>query len=177
MSAGAIGGLMNALGSTTAASETGKKSGAGRFGELGSDEFIKILMTELTNQDPLSPNDSKAILEQLSSLRNIEGQLSLQESLESLVSQNQIAQAGGLIGKSIEGLDTENKKVNGIVTSVRIVDGAAVLELDSGKSLPMDRVTNIANKPVTTTPPPTGGAGTGQQAAQSGVDALLESLA
>lgn len=140
MSAAAIGGILNST--ATSAASSGKSDG---FGALNTDEFIKILMTELTNQDPLQPNDSQAILEQLSSLRNIESQMSLQESLEALVSQNQIAQAGGLIGKKVEGLDTDNKKVNGVVTSVRIVEGKAILELDSGKSLPMDRLTNIAS--------------------------------
>ena len=41
------------------------------FGALDSDEFTKLILTELGNQDPLEPNDTKALLEQLSIIRSI----------------------------------------------------------------------------------------------------------
>ena len=132
MSAGAIGGLSGA-----AAPQVN------RFAELNSQDFIQVMLAELSNQDPFEPTDSTAVLEQLSSLRNIESQLELQEKLESLVLQNQIAIAGGMIGKSVQGLDVTNDRIGGVVTAVRVVDGEAILELDSGKTLPLDRVTRI----------------------------------
>ena len=84
------------------------------------------------------------MLEQLSSLRNIESQTSLQDSLKSLVQQNQISSAGAMIGKSVEGLDASNNKITGLVTSVRVTDNKALLELDNGKSLEMSRVTQVS---------------------------------
>lgn len=135
MSAGAIAG----------ASSLGASPGAGAFGDLTSDDFIRVLLTELSNQDPFDPQDSAALLEQMSSLRNIESQLSLQEQLGDLVLQNQVSAAGGLIGKLVTGLDGSNSDVEGVVTSVRVQDGQAILELDSGKALAMDRVTRITN--------------------------------
>lgn len=137
MSSGAISGL----GSAGLPNSTLQGS---RFDELTSEEFVKILVTELTNQDPFKPNDSAQILEQLSSLRNIESQMSLQKQLQSLVLQNQIAQASGLIGKAVQGLDDQNNRVWGVVTSVRVADGKALLELDTGRTLPMGRVELIA---------------------------------
>ncbi|MDH3584900.1 MAG: hypothetical protein OER86_11870 [Phycisphaerae bacterium] len=116
-----------------------------RFAEMSSEDFIRVLFTELRNQDPLEPQDSSKLLEQLSSLRNIESQLTLQEKLESLVLGNQIASAGNLIGKLVEGLDGFNDQVQGLVTSVRVADGQVVLELDSGQALEMDRVTTITD--------------------------------
>ena len=65
--------------------------------------------------------------------------------LQKLVLQNQVATAGGLIGKSVEGKDDSNNSVDGLVTAVRVQDGQAVLELDNGKSLSMDRVTRIVD--------------------------------
>ena len=135
MSAGAI----------TGASSVGGAAAAGGFGDLKSGDFIRVLLTELSNQDPFAPQDSGALLEQLSSLRNIESQLSLQEKLEDLVLQNQISSAGGLIGKEVTGLGENNTQTKGLVTSVRVQDGEAILELDTGRSLPMNRVTRIAN--------------------------------
>lgn len=131
-------------GALTGAGSVGALTETGAFGQLKSEDFIKVLLTELTTQDPFDPQDSSALLEQLSSLRSIESQLSLQHGLEDLVLQNQVSAAGGLIGKLVSGLDSLNNTVEGLVTSVRVQDGQAILELDSGKTLAMDRVSGIA---------------------------------
>lgn len=124
---------------------TAPAEGGNAFGELSSTDFVRILVEELSNQDPFEPNDSAAILEQLSSLRSIESDISLQGQLENLVLQNSIGQAGSLIGREVEGLNLDNDIVSGTVTSVRVVDGATEVQLDTGDSLPLDRVTEIAN--------------------------------
>ena len=89
-----------------------------RFSDLSSEQFIEVLFAELQNQDPFQPSDSGALLEQLSSLRNIESQLSLQTQMETLVSQNQLASAGNLIGKLVAGLDNLNmNRVTNVASS------------------------------------------------------------
>jgi flagellar basal-body rod modification protein FlgD len=134
MSAGAISGAAGGALSSV----------AGAFGDLTSEDFIKVMISEMANQDPFDPQDSQALLEQLSSLRNIESQLALQDQIGALVLQNQVASAGGLIGKLVAGRDDANDAVSGLVQSVRVAEGKVVLELDTGRSLSMDRVTNIA---------------------------------
>ncbi len=134
MSAGAISSVPNVA-----------SSSAGAFGSLSSEEFIKVMIEELSNQDPFEPQDSGALLEQLSSLRNIESQLALEEQIGSLVLQNQIAAAGGLIGKVITGQGSGSNSVQGLVTSVRVHDEKVYLELDNGMTLGMNDVTHIAD--------------------------------
>ena len=124
-------------------SSTQPAAGVNRFAELNSTDFIRVLMTELQNQDPFEPQDSAALLEQLSSIRNIESQLSLQETLEDLVLQNQIAGAGNLIGHYVEGLNDSNDRIAGEVTAVRVVDKQVILELDSGQALMLKQVSSI----------------------------------
>lgn len=119
-----------------------------RFADLSSDEFIHVMLSELKNQDPFKPQDSSALLEQLSSLRNIESQMTLQETLKELVFQNQIVGAGNMIGKLVEGLDGNNDRITGLVTSVRVANGEVILELDSGQQLDMNRVSTISTGPA-----------------------------
>ena len=38
---------------------------ADRFGELTSGDFLKIMLSEMSRQDPLKPNDSSALVEQM----------------------------------------------------------------------------------------------------------------
>lgn len=134
MSAGAIAGAASTL--------TNPSAGNG-LEDISSDQFMKILIAELSQQDPFEPQDSGALLEQLSALRNIESQINLQEQIEGLVLQNSVSGAANLIGKEVDGLDTSNTQVTGVVTSVRVQEGKAILELSSGRTLPIDRVSEI----------------------------------
>jgi flagellar basal-body rod modification protein FlgD len=118
----------------------------GGFSDLDSGEFLDIILTELTNQDPLAPNDTGALLEQMSSLRNIESQISLEESLEKLVLQNSLSQAGSLIGKAVEGTGSDGETLTGVVSSVRVNDGEATLQLDTGRQLKMTALSLIASE-------------------------------
>lgn len=133
MSAAAIGGA-----STTTSEAHG-------FGALDSNEFLQIIIKELSNQDPLQPQDTQALLEQLSTIRDIESQVSLQEDLESLVLQNSVTSASALIGKQVKGLDASNRNVAGTVTAMRIESDKPILVLDSGNELPADNVTEVVN--------------------------------
>ena len=150
--------------SSIAATASGSSSivdSVGGFGQLSSDEFIKVLITELTHQDPFEPQDSSALLEQLSSLRNIESQMSLQDQLEKLVEdnaasmtslqdhletllfQNQVVTAGNLIGRHVDGVTDDGETVSGKVESVRMSGQRIILTLDSGIDVGMDRVTRM----------------------------------
>ena len=50
-----------------------------QFSEMTSEDFIKIMFTELTNQDPFQPNDSQALLEQINTIRSIEADIAMSD--------------------------------------------------------------------------------------------------
>jgi hypothetical protein len=133
--------------------------GANRFTELSSEEFIKIIFTELQNQDPFQPNDSSALLEQLNSIRSIESDIQLSNRLEDIVFQNQLSSAGNLIGKRVAGLTVDAQRVGGTVESVARTGDEIALVLDNGWLLPIDNVEYIDSQP--TAGESNGGAGGG----------------
>ena len=114
-----------------------------RFSELSSEDFIKIIFTELSNQDPFQPNDSAALLEQLNSIRSIESDINLTDQLKSLVTENQLASASTMIGKFIGGLTEGNDRVAGFAVSV-IRQGSDInIELDNGWIVPISGVETV----------------------------------
>lgn len=113
------------------------------FQDLTSESFVKVLFTELANQDPLKPNDSAALLEQMSSLRSIESDLKLSQKLDELVSRNEMASASGLLGRAVSGLDEQGGRVRGVVRSVSATDGGPVLTLRSGARVAFDSVDEV----------------------------------
>ena len=113
------------------------------FSSLSSEDFIKIIFTELANQDPFQPNDSSALLEQMSSIRNIESDLEMMDRLQGLVFENQLSSGASLIGKSVEGLNIFNEQVGGTVTSVQRQGDDITLHLSDGQQIPIANVNRI----------------------------------
>ena len=120
------------------------------FSSLSSEDFMRIIFTELANQDPFAPSDSSALLDQLNSIRSIESDLQLMDRLDSLVFENKLAAGANLIGKVVQGLTTTNDRVEGQVISVTRNENSLTLTLDTGMQMPLDNVETFFNLP---TPP------------------------
>ena len=129
----------------TAANVVSGVGGSNRFNELSSEDFMKIIFTELQQQDPFEPNDSSALLEQLNSIRAIESDIELTKNLEDIVFQNQLATAGNMIGKTVEGLTATNDRVVGNVFAVIREGNDVTLQLDSGWEIPANNVQVIVD--------------------------------
>ena len=131
-------GSSSAAGSTTGSAPLKKK-------ELKADDFIKMMITQLQNQDPLEPAKNDQLLAQMSQISQLQSSTALNESLKSMVLQNQIGSASSLIGKSVQGMAGDNTTVTGMVTSVKVESDAVKLELDNGQTLELGRVTSIGS--------------------------------
>lgn len=136
-------------------SSTPTTTASDAFGSLNSEQFVKIIFSELSNQDPLQPSDSKALLQELSTLRSIQSDMDLSSKLTSLVGQNEWTSASNLIGKSISGVSDSLERVQGTVKSVSRTADGAVLNLTTGVRVPVgsvDEVLGDATSSGATTP-------------------------
>jgi len=110
---------------------------------LSSDEFFQLIFAELSNQDPLEPNDTNALLEQIANIRSIQSDDDLSKRLTDLVGQNELASGAGLIGKLISGISETNQRVSGLVHSVSKTEEGVVLNLAGGTRVSMARVDQV----------------------------------
>ncbi len=110
-------------------------SGSNALGALSSGDFLQIIFTELTNQDPLEPNDTQATLEQLATIRSIESNTQMVDSLSQLVSQTELASASQLIGSLVSGITLDNRRVADLVISVSQTADGPVLNLFDGSRM------------------------------------------
>lgn len=120
-------------------------SSAGGLRGLDNEEFLRIIFSELTNQDPLAPNDTKEILQQVSAIRQIESDIALTDHLQELVAQNSLASAGALIGKYISGRTDSGQTVEDFVVSVKVTREGPLLNLLSGYQIPLDNLDEIVD--------------------------------
>jgi flagellar hook assembly protein FlgD len=96
-------------------------------------------------QDPLEPAKNQELLAQMSQIGQLQSQTQLTTSLQSMVLQNNLGAAGNLIGKMVQGSNEMGDAVEGLVSSVRVEDGKVFLELDSGKTVQLEKVLSITS--------------------------------
>lgn len=113
--------------------------------QMKTEDFIKMMITQLQNQDPMEPMKNQELMSQMNQISQLQSSSQLQDVLTKLSLQNQIGAAGNLIGKLVRGVDPNSEQVvQGLVTSVKVTKDGVLLELDNGQSLAMEQVTDIA---------------------------------
>lgn len=102
-----------------------KTAPTGQSAELGKDQFMKILLTQLQNQDPMQPLQDKDFIAQMATFSSLEQTMNMATELHSL--SQSAALASSLIGKQVQWLGmtasgaTETK--TGIVDSIMMRNG------------------------------------------------------
>ena len=91
--------------------------------ELGKNEFLKLLITQLKYQDPMNPMEDKEFIAQMA-------QFSSLEQMQNMSSSMSMTQASSTIGMQVTWLDANGKEVKGIVEAVRMIDGEPKLVVD-----------------------------------------------
>ncbi|MGM8214472.1 flagellar hook assembly protein FlgD [Bacillaceae bacterium W0354] len=117
---------------------------------LDKDAFLKILMTQLQNQDPLSPMEDKDFIAQMASFTQLEQMTNMSTNFEKLLKQSSLTnflQYSNLIGKEVTYFAYENGEyvgeVNAKVQSVLRADQDIILRLDNGKEIYSDQVFQV----------------------------------
>ncbi len=124
-------------------SSSNPANSADAFSTLTSGDFLRIIFTELQNQDPLEPQDSSAMLDQLSTLRSIESDTQMVSSLSRLVGQSEFAAASSLIGSLVSGITLDNRRVADLVVSVSNTADGPILNLFDGSRMFFGNVDEI----------------------------------
>lgn len=105
--------------------------------------FIKLLMAELTHQDPTNPTTPSSILQQTSELAQLEAVTAENQSVQKETRYASESAAAGLIGKQVSALVT-GKAVSGAVSAITLTKtGTPVLKVGTS-SVPLSAITSIS---------------------------------
>ncbi|MDR1482357.1 MAG: flagellar hook assembly protein FlgD [Synergistaceae bacterium] len=128
---------------------------------LGKDDFLKLLVAQLTHQDPTSPMDDTQFISQLAQYSGLEQQMNMNKNLETLIASNNATTAASaveLIGTVVGYSGEDGQLKTGLVTFLDIVNGEVNLYLHDGTYLPFSDVQQIGIAPdVPATDPTTDG--------------------
>ena len=112
---------------SSASTNTTVSAASDRMNELTMSDFIKMMVAELENQDPMNPMSNTEMLQQISQIRSITSNDQLTSSIESLSLGQALSTASGLIGKTVTGVNSLGEEVEGKVDKVTIENGEAVI--------------------------------------------------
>jgi len=111
--------------------------------DLDKNAFLKLLITELRNQDPLSPTDDKEFIAQLAQFSSLEQMQQVNKAMEAFVS-NQVAfQAAGLLGRTVSATASDGSAISGKVDSVRFEKGTPILKVGDAE-VPLENIMSIS---------------------------------
>lgn len=129
---------------TSAAFANPRNSSSGGLSDLDMDGFMRLLISEMQNQDPMNPMDNSQMIEQISQIRSVTATSELSDTLGQLSSNQQLVTASGLIGKSINGL-SDSGEVTGTVDRVTVQVDENDQNLRTVKVHVGERTINIEN--------------------------------
>jgi len=131
-------------------------------GVMGKDDFMKLLITQLQNQDPTNPMKDNEFIAQMAQFSALEQTMNLSKSFEKFAeaqSQSQLIQYNSFAGKEVrwhelrvddkgtpvvgeDGKPLVNEGTNRIV-SVKYDNGSAKFIMDNGKELTPGNISEV----------------------------------
>nr|MCR5253635.1 flagellar hook assembly protein FlgD [Treponema sp.] len=70
--------------------------------ELGKDDFLKLLITQLSNQDPTSPMEDTQFISQMAQFSSLEQMTNMSTSFAKMADYLNSQEAAGTLGKTVE---------------------------------------------------------------------------
>jgi flagellar basal-body rod modification protein FlgD len=122
----------------SAATATGFSSAA-QSSNIGIQDFLKILTTQLNNQDPLKPVDNQEFVAQIAQFATLEQSRQLNVKVDALLSVQSSTQSVGLLGKTVD-IDQSGFLVSGRVTALSLASGQPLLTITTSNGQFQDGV-------------------------------------
>jgi flagellar basal-body rod modification protein FlgD len=101
----------------TITATSGVGSSTGSNSTLSLQDFLQVLMTQLTYQDPLNPMDNEQFMAQIAQFTTLEETQQMNTSIQTLVSNQAAQQSVGLIGHTVD-FTTQSGPLSGTVQSI-----------------------------------------------------------
>ncbi len=98
---------------------------------LGQNEFLKLLVTQLSSQDPLNPQKDTEFIAQMAQFSSLEQSKAIQSSLSAMKSQQDFSSAGALLGRQVTLQADPETLVSGVVTAVTMESGTPKLVVNN----------------------------------------------
>lgn len=143
----------SAISSSSTASTNAAASSRLPIQTLNQNDFLKLLTTQMSAQDPMNPKSDIDFTAQLAQFSSLEQTQTMARDIASLKSQQQFLQAGSLIGTTVALQSDSNTVLTGVVSGMQLQSGTPMLMVN-GHAYNLNQVLSVATTPTTPTTTP-----------------------
>ena len=126
-----------------AATDATRKSDAAGNQILGKDDFLKLMVAQMKNQDPMNPSDDKDNIAQMAQFSSLEQITNLATATQKLADSMQMTQTLGLIGHTVSYTNADGTPLTGTVSAVDVVGGTPSLTVGDATDVDPSLVTSV----------------------------------
>ena len=105
--------------------------------QLGKDDFLKLLITQLSNQDPTNPMEDTQFIAQMAQFSSLEQMTNMNESFSKMASMINSSQAAATIGRTVD-IDVGDTTARGVVEATTM--GAHPQVMVNGMYYDLDKI-------------------------------------
>ena len=138
---------LNNLAQTLSVTSTGQTTTTqerNTSGVLGKDDFLKLLVAQLSHQDPMAPSSDQEWIGQLAQFSQLEQASNTAKDTSRIANSLGHAGALGLIGRTVTYTDAEGNEHTGVVSQVDMgEDGKATLTIGETSGINAAVVTQV----------------------------------
>lgn len=106
---------------------------------LNQEAFLKILLTQLTYQDPMKPMDNQQFMAQMAQFTSLEQTQQLNDKIATLVTNQAALQSVGLIGRTVD-INANGSTLTGTVTSLSFAGSSPSLTLQTSSGATLQNI-------------------------------------
>jgi flagellar basal-body rod modification protein FlgD len=106
---------------------------------INQQEFLQLLITQLSNQDPTAPVDNQQFLAEMAQFSTVQGVTNLDSSMSQV-------QGAALVGRTVQGSVVANgmsQPISGVVSSVSFQSDGVHLTVNN-QDVPLAQVTQVS---------------------------------
>jgi flagellar basal-body rod modification protein FlgD len=124
---------------STGTTQSGQAAATNPNATLGKDDFLKLLVTQLQHQDPMSPMDDKDFMGQMAQFSSLEQMTNMATNLSELEYSNQLSQSVSLIGHTVTYVQQDGTMASGVASAVSTDDANQItIKIGDAQVMPAD---------------------------------------
>lgn len=129
--------------STKEAEDAASVVNSGESDNVTHEDFLMLLVTQLSNQDPLNPMQDTDMMAQFAQLQQLDNQKAMTDAMLEMRDEYAVQGATSMIGKQVTSMDLNGVEQTGVVVSTFKDDGAVRLKLDDGTIVTYNDISNV----------------------------------
>lgn len=106
--------------------------------QLTQDDFLKLLVAQMTSQDPLNPQKDTEFISQMAQFSSLEQTRGMEADIARMRSEQELAGANSMLGRRVDATGADGTIVQGTVSAVQIVEGSPKLIINDKQFNPSD---------------------------------------